>query len=585
MKNWLALVLATGLLAACGQKSAPSFTEIQDDVTLRQTANGPVVGSITNLGAHRWGGIPFAQPPIDDLRWRAPRQPTHWDGVFAALDTSSRCVQTARRSDVEKNGTFLGAEDCLHLNIWAPAFSPEAVPASDEKLPVMFFIHGGSNTWGFGGQYNSEALATRHNMVVVTINYRLGPLGWFSQPALRTGNENPMDNSPNFANLDMIMALKWVQNNIGSFGGNPNRVTIFGESAGAHNVASLLAIPQAQGLFHGAISQSGYFTSRSMQSDQQGVAPEDGWEFPGSNAVVAKLNPPANATLAEMAVFLRAQSAQALFDAAVADDGDTATPLIIRDGILIPTEGLEYALTHAPHKIVPLITGANRDEVKLFNLGDPDLTKKAFGFLPRARDRDFYDLMSKHPSQMWRVRAVDDQARRITARAENPVFGYRFDWDEQGSFLGSDFAHLIGAAHAMELPFVFDGFATFPIGGERIFPKSGAAERDELSQAMMSYWAEFAHTGAPGKGRDGTLPLWESWGAADGDGQFMVLDTASSGGLSLSQDVLTPDAVYARLGQSVQHLSPEDKCIMLIDVMGWFPETREHASAANIKGC
>lgn len=585
MKKLLGLALLASLLSACGKTPAPSLVDQQDDATLRTIANGQIVGSKTTLGAHRWAGIPFAQPPVGDLRWRAPRPTHNWDGEFAALDASSRCVQKTRTSDIEKPGQLVGKEDCLHLNVWAPAFTADSVPSDADRLPVMVFIHGGSNIWGYGGQYNSETLATRHNMVVVTVNYRLGPLGWFSQASLQTGNENETDNSPNYANLDMIQALKWVQQNIGAFGGNPDQVTIFGESAGGQNVAALLAIPQAQGLFHGAIVQSGYYTSRPKVDQEQGVDIKDGWHFKGDNAIVADLNPPVGATNNELADYLRSVSVEDIFAAAAWTDGEPETPLVIRDDILIPAQGLEYALSHTKHAIVPVITGTNRDELKLFNIADERLIKKAFGFLPRARDKAMYDTLSRHQSIMWRVRSVDDQARRISAREQNPVFGYRFDWDEEGSFLGSDFAHLIGAAHAMELPFIFDGFATFPIGGERIFPKSGAVERDALSHQMMSYWAEFARSGNPGRGHDGTLPLWESWEQAETDGQFMVFDTATGGGVRMDTDTLTQSSAYARLGAQTSDLPPEQQCQVLVAVTGWYPETLDLADQSNISNC
>ncbi|VAV91518.1 Para-nitrobenzyl esterase [hydrothermal vent metagenome] len=584
MKKYLFVLLVSSLVVAC-QKPAPSLIDVADMSTVRSIETGQIVGSITQNGSHRWAGIAFAKPPIGDLRWRAPRSPENWDGVFSAVDASARCPQMTRQTDIEKAGQLAGSEDCLYLNVWAPAFAQNAVPQADKQLPVMVFIHGGSNIWGFGGQYNSEALAKRHDLVVVTINYRLGPLGWFSQPALREGNANADDNSPNYADMDMIAALQWVRDNIASFGGNPDRVTIFGESAGAHNVGSLLAMPQANGLFNGAISQSGYFTSRSIKDQEQGVDIADGWHFKGDNAIVADLNPPAGTTGSDLADFLRQQSVADIFAAAAWTDGEPETPLVIRDGILLPEQGLEYALENPPHQIVPLITGTNRDEMKLFNIADSDLIKKAFGVLPRARDHQFYDVLSNSQSQMWRARSVDVQARRLHKNQHNPVYGYRFDWDEEGSFLGSDFAHLLGAAHAMELPFIFDGFDTFPIGGGKIFPKSGAAERDALSRSMMSYWAEFAYSYNPGRGRSGDLPLWGSWQQSTTDGQLMVLDTASDGGIRMDQKTLSIGGVYEQLAMDSKDFTDEDQCLIFEGVTGWYPETKDQSGRAHISNC
>lgn len=584
MKNLFQILFVIALVSACN-KPATSLIAPVDMSTLRTLEGGQIIGSITENGSHRWAGIAFAKPPIGNLRWRAPRKAQPWSGVFQANDASSRCPQKTRSADNEKTGQLVGNEDCLHLNIWAPAFEQSSIPQNDQRLPVMVFIHGGSNIWGYGGQYDSQNLAKRHDLVVVTINYRLGPLGWFSQSSLQQDNANPDDNSPNFANLDMIAALDWVQSNISVFGGNPDQVTIFGESAGGQNIASLLAIERAQGLFAGAIIQSGYFTSRSIQQQQQGLQSSVGWSFKGDDEIVAALAPSAELFDSALTDFLRNQSVQDLFAAAALPDGEPSSPRIINDGLLISRQGLEYSLKNAPHPIVPLVTGVNRDELKLFHIANPRFIKKAFGILPRSRDPQIYNLLSKHQSTMWRVRAVDDQAKMISARNHNPVFAYRFDWDEQGSFMGSDFAHLLGAAHALEIPFIFDGFATFPIGGERIFPKDGAIERDQLSRAMMSYWAEFAYSGDPGRGRDGDLPVWQSWVSADEAGQLIIFDTQSSDGVRMSNGAMDVKSAYQALGDDTKNLPTQTRCLILDQVIGWFPETQYRANYSNINNC
>jgi para-nitrobenzyl esterase len=285
-----------------------------------------------------------------------------------------------------------------------------------------------------------------------------------------------------------------------------------------------------------------------------------------------------------MADFLRSKSAAEIFEAAAWTSGEPESPLLIRDGILIPEQGLEYALDHAPFPIVPLITGSNRDELKLFNVGDPEFTKMVFGVLPRARDRRFYDAVAKHQSAMWRVRSVDDQARRMTSRDQNPVFAYRFDWDEEGTILGSDFSHLFGAAHALELPFIFGGFEFFPTA-ERLFPESGKESREQLSQIMLSYWAEFAYTGNPGKGRDGKLANWGSWSDAAETGQLMIFDTPESGGARMTSDTLTVQSAYQQLSEQTTDLEQAQRCRVLSAVVEWYPETRDLAKTANISNC
>jgi para-nitrobenzyl esterase len=197
------------------------------------------------------------------LRWRAPLAAAPWTGTRTATAMGSPCIQFWGPISGLKGheGDVVGAEDCLYLNIWAPAAA--STPAADERLPVMVWIHGGGNTIGTGNTYNGSHLAGSQKVVVVTINYRLGVLGWLSHPALREGAANAADASGNYGVLDMIEALRWVQKNIAAFGGDPANVTVFGESAGGHDVFALLASPLAKGLFQRAIVQSGSLRTSS----------------------------------------------------------------------------------------------------------------------------------------------------------------------------------------------------------------------------------------------------------------------------------------------------------------------------------
>ncbi|PHS26466.1 MAG: hypothetical protein COA84_06045 [Robiginitomaculum sp.] len=567
-----ALTLAGFALSACQNKPKAPETPTADAHTLRHIETGEIIGSVTEAGAYQWAAIPYAAPPIGDLRWRAPRPAAAWQGQRKVLDRSVRCVQRARSADIYDDlGTLVGNEDCLVLNVWTPAIAADALPAGDERLPVMFFIHGGSNVWGYGGQYDGQYLATRHNVILVSINYRLGPFGWFAHSSLRETALSGPDQSPNFATLDMIAALQWVKRNIDNFGGNPEKVTIFGESAGGQDVASLIALPRAQGLFRGAIIQSGYFTSLSLDEAENGVPEGTGWKYKGARATVAALNPPADLAAPDLAAFLRDASATDIYVASQeGGENESGSPLIIIDDILLKAPSLEAALDDPGFAIVPVITGTNRDETKLFNVTNSKLVKKFLGFLPRPRNARTYALQAEYESAMWRARSVDTQARRLTKADDSALYAYRFDWDEEGSFLGTDFALLLGAGHAMELPFVFNGFATFPVGGGKIFPEDKAVERDALSAAMMSYWAAFATNGTPGRGMDGNLPQWRQWG--DGPDRLMVLDSKSGGGVRMALDEITIDSVLETLGRDSRFESLKEKCMAFLGVKGWFPE-------------
>ena len=294
MMRKFAIVIVILLAAALGYAYWPHHEApppVADQATLRHTPLGPVVGFVDAYGAQAWLGLPYAAPPVGDLRWKAPRPPKPWHKPREALAIGNMCVQfpsllsgAGRRP---KTNAPVGAENCLYLNVWSPPFAPNAVPSGTPARPVMFWIHGGGNSIGHGGSYNGAHLATSQNVLVVTINYRLGPFGWFSHPALRSDSASPEDNSGNYGLLDAIAALHWVRDNIAAFGGNPNNVTIFGESAGGTDVLALLASPLAKGLFQRAIVESGglFVNPRSVAENYHDDAANPGHPFSGREAV------------------------------------------------------------------------------------------------------------------------------------------------------------------------------------------------------------------------------------------------------------------------------------------------------------
>ncbi len=224
-----------------------------------ETSSGISIGYLNN-GVINWDDIPYAQPPIENLRWKAPREVEANSNIIKKRDNNF-CMQrtsslggSAQFSDKDISGT----EDCLYLDIFAPS------KKSTELLPVMFWIHGGGNTSGLKDLYDFTKLVKKHDVIVVRINYRLGPFGWFTHPAIQDLQDG-IDKTSNFGTLDIIAALEWVNNNISLFGGDSENITIFGESAGGHNVLSLLVSSKAKGLFNKAISMSGYTTSISQK--------------------------------------------------------------------------------------------------------------------------------------------------------------------------------------------------------------------------------------------------------------------------------------------------------------------------------
>ena len=250
-KFYIIFLLIT--LSACETSQSINLDTSKNKVsieTLRITNNAEIIGTVDSLGVYKWLGIPYAEKPINNFRWRATRELKNYDKKYEAVSFAEPCVQfqsSLTNNGLVKPGAVVGSEDCLYLNIYSPAFSKNSILNDNIKLPVMVWIHGGGNTTGMPSEYNPEVFVRSEEIIFVSIAYRLGIFGWLSHPELR--EQEGEDSSSNFGLLDQIMALKWIKENIQFFGGDPNNITIFGESAGGHNVTALFASPLAEGLF------------------------------------------------------------------------------------------------------------------------------------------------------------------------------------------------------------------------------------------------------------------------------------------------------------------------------------------------
>ena len=543
--------------------------------SLRVVDQGEIVGFSPVRGVHAWLGIPYASPPIEALRWRAPRPAERWTQVRAALAHGPACAQFARSVGVSGGsadaGTVTGSEDCLTLNVYAPHFGVDAVPQGDTRLPVMVWIHGGNNTIGSAATHDGSTLAVTRDVVVVTLQFRLGALGWFSHPALHEPDASVDDRSGNFGTLDIIAALEWVQDNIASFGGDPDRVTVFGESGGATNIYSLLLSRRTEGLFHRAIVQSGSLhttplaTARNLVDDAKPGHPRS------SSEVLAKLlvqsdrasNPEdarervrsldgrqareilRSASTAELLEAYRGDSQGRLYD----------HPQLFRDGHVLPKAEPLRMLAAGNYRQVPILIGGNRDEHKLFLLHSSASVWQVLGLPFGVRDETSYLRDAEYLSLMWKARGVDEPATTMRAAQGASVYGYRFDWDEQPDLAWIDLGTLVGAAHAMEVPFVF-GRLSLGDFTQYIFSDERRPQAEALSAAMTSYWTQFAATGDPGKGRQGELPAWPDWG----DGRYLVLDTAQDGGIRVSRATVSSQAVLARMEGDPRFASQNERC-------------------------
>ncbi len=556
-------------------------------VTLRATTSGDVVGFMDAHGARAWMGIPYAEPPSGNLRWRAPQPPLAWTGAREALAAGNMCPQMKSLLSGDSgapDSKIAGSEDCLYLNVWAPA--------NARDLPVMFWIHGGGNTIGDGGPHDGTALATSQDVVVVTINYRLGHMGWFSHPDLVRGN--PLDDSGNYGTLDAIRALEWVRDNIAAFGGDPGNVTVFGESAGAYDTLAMMASPLAGGLFHRAIVQSGGFDVTRLPEAQNFVT-DGGHEYSAREIVNHLLV--ADGTVSDLEAarsyqadmgpgnvreYLYGKSAEELYDIFEGGGfGMINVPTNFGDGHVLP-DLLTREIFSNPqnHNVVPVILGTNRDEPALFMAQNPEFLDTFLWIFPRLKDEGTYLRAVKYGALSWKERGVDSLANYMRAAGNENVYAYRFDWDEEGSRLGYDLSKALGAAHALEIPFVFGDFEG-GLGLSYLYTESPG--KDDLSKSMMSYWTQFAITGDPGSGRDGNETPWLAWGT---DGQrSIVLDSPQDQGIHMMAEEVTIAGIKDMLASDPEIEDPRERCQLYVASFGWGGVDKAEYASFGPDGC
>ncbi len=525
--------------------------------SLRITAQGPVIGFVDKHDTHAWLGIPYAQPPVGALRWKAPRPALPWRDARETLAFGPAALQFAGETigaPPSQWGSIVGSEDCLTLNVFAPRIPPEELTRR-ERLPVMVWIHGGANTVGTAAAFPVlRNLAGHDEVIVVSMNYRLGIFGWFSLAELAAEGDTPEDRSGNFGTLDIIASLKWVRQNIAAFGGDPDNVTVFGESAGGLNVYTLLASPLAAGLFHKAVAQSPLtlsFTPAQARNFADDPVPGHAlssrellgrWLAPPNNTRAATRAAIAALPAAQLAEQLRARPATELLSAVTPGPlGFYDAPQVLRDGHVLPLAPMQELFTDtARYNAVPLITGTNRDEYKVFMANNPEFVRLLFGKLPLIRDREAYDLYGRYMSDLWKASCVDELACSMVASGNANVWVYRFDWDEHPDVPLVHPPALLGANHALEMAFVMrdvDG----EIDPFRCASKANLAGRQLVSDAMAGCWTHFARHGTPAS------IDWPRWSMSKDADKLMLFDSAAGGGVRTSKLRLDSEQLKQKL--------------------------------------
>ena len=565
-----------------------------------QTESTKFIGSIAkeknNNKNISFLGIPFAQPPVNELRWKAPRDLTNVPETFDATKLPNRCMQVSNfydSMDGIEGGSIIGSEDCLYLNIYVS----ERALNSKENLPVMFWIHGGGNTWGYSASniYTSGDFVLEHDVILVTTNYRLGPFGWFAYSGLNQSSSNPLDSTANFGTLDIIKSLEWVNKNISHFNGDPNNVTIFGESAGARNVISLMSSPLSENLFERGISQSGYLGSDTLEYAENN-------DRAGSISLLKHLKKSKNLEISdqELSDFINDKSSSTKFlRSASANDiisyyrprndsgGLIDVPNVIPDGIVIPMKGIYGVYRDGDMHDKPMIFGSTRDEDKLFMFVNDDFVERPLSILSpiseyfelyvKPKDPKFYDAYGKYMAESWKYGAVDLPSKFTSTNKNSNVYAYRFDWDEQNSDLGLDLLlgfnvpginlnldlpNLLGAGHAMEIAFIFKSGGLLGESYDAItdimYDENNRLTDLDLSTKMGQYWVNFAYDGNPNSAPYNMTTEWMPWDELSGKKRFIVFDSINDKGITMFNNTLSADSILQ--GIASENISLTQKC-------------------------
>ncbi len=545
---------------------------------------GIIAKEKNNNKVYSFLGIPFAEPPINDLRWRAPRDLIQVPTEINATELPNRCMQVSNfydSIDGIESGSIMGSEDCLYLNIYVS----ESALKSNKELPVMFWIHGGGNTWGYSASnlFTSGDFVLDHDIVLVTTNYRLGPFGWFSYNGLNEDSNNELDKSANFGTLDLMKSLEWVRDNIQYFNGNPDNITIFGESAGARNVISLMSSPLSKDLFKRGISQSGYLGSDSLEFAQNDPRS-------GSKGLITKKLIETNPDIATIEIeeilnnsnksesFLRSLSATEIvkYYRVQEDSGGLIdVPNVIPDGIVIPEKGIYGVYRDGEMHDKNMIFGSTRDEDKLFMIMNDEFVDRPLKFLSfiseylefyiKPKDPKFYDSYGKYMAESWKFGAVDLPAKFTSINKQSEVYAYRFDWDELETHLGIKLSDLLGAAHAMEVPFIFKTAGLMGEGGdiisEIIYDENNRDTDLKLANEIGEYWVNFAYDGNPNNYPYEKKVIWERWDTKNDKEQFIVFDTVNDKGITMFSSTLSADSILQ--GIASESLKVEQKCYII----------------------
>lgn len=504
-----------------------SKTPIEETITI---SDGQLHGlHLTEHRAFAWLGIPYAQPPVGELRWKAPREVEPWSGILPVCDFNNSSLQIIDELPA-------GSEDCLYLNIWRPDHG-------EKGLPVFVYLHGGGNIGGSGRDFAGARLARETDSVIITVNYRLGAMGFFRHPALRTGD--PLDDSGNYGLLDILHALKWVQKNINYFGANPGNITLGGQSAGARNALAASLSPLGVGLFHKLYIMSGGLTT----------APAEQGDAKANELLVTLLVQNGTATSQEEARdWIAQQPARVVSDYLHSLKGghfagiirDTGLrmevfPHLFEDGTVIPEGGFTTLKNHRDAGL-PTVLGSTASEFSGFALGDPLFSDHVHDgkLTGNMEQKPLFAAANHYGSELYASFNVEQTADLFTAAdPEMPIYAYRFRWGLRDGVIDPTVRFLLGAPHGADIPFYTGDFADHPEG---VISEHNEPGRSKLSSLMCQYLRHFIYTGNPNA--DG-LPFWHPWSGNPQSAEILSLDASEEQAVIQAQPKLMQREILA----------------------------------------
>ena len=501
------------------------------------TDKGRIEGFKLNDDLLAWYGVPYAKPPVDNRRWKAPESMNSWSYV--------KKTQKKRKAANVKRDKYKGKEDCLYLNITRPN-------DNQKKLPVVIYLHGGGNTGGSGSKLKENIFIEKTDCILISIEYRLGAFGWFKTPYLMA--DNKADQSGNFALLDIIKALKWINKNIDNFGGDKNNITLFGSSAGARNAYAVMFSPLSKGLFHKAILLAGGPTTSAPKKAEEIAEKKIIKILKDKNIVdtkaegkkwLEKTNPK---KIKRILYNLSPKRVASIFSHGALSA--EKFPNIISDGYVLPGD-INEAIKKGNYSDIPIIIGSNADEFSKYVVNDRTFFRKDWKRNNFKKDKEKgtqAQLCNNYGSKLYSSFNLEMMALLLSENGNHHVYAHQMQWGRDENVTGSKlYSTYIGATHNM-----FTSFLNYKWKGKKykkfapkLYSNGNLTGRKSLSDAIYKYYRNFIHKGTP---NGNTKVKWTAWSNKENDNKILTLDaTKKKAKIHMTSKYINAEEIYTKL--------------------------------------